>query len=187
MIIATPTAHHAQLPIDFVKSLLALPHTYAHAFEESCSIPDNRNKLFELARMRDEDLLFIDSDMVFTTLDVERMEEHLKTHDIVSGVAVMQHPGWPAAIFNEELKTIPVLGDELFEIGACGASFLGISKKVLNNLAEPFNQIDYSNGKKHGEDISFCLRARGAGYKIYCDPKLRIGHIKSQVKYYGEK
>lgn len=187
MIIATPTASHALLPIDFVKSLLALPHNYTHVFEESCSIPDNRNKLFELAKARNEDLLFVDSDMVFTRSDVERMEENLKTHDIVSGVAVMQFAGWPAAIFNDELKTIPVVGDELFEIGASGAAFLGISKRILNDLSEPFNQIDDEHGKKHGEDISFCLRARRAGYKIHCDPLLRIGHIKSQVKYYGSR
>lgn len=187
MIIGTPIAHNAQLPVGFVKSLMALfPGNNIHIFEESCAIPQNRNEIFEFARREGEDLLFIDSDMVFTRQDVSEMAEHLKTHDIVTGVAVMQFPGWPAAVFDEQLKPILVNGNELFEIGACGAAFLGISKKVIRDLTEPFRQREYGHGKMHGEDVSFCLKAKEAGYHIYCDPQLRIGHIKTLVKYYGE-
>lgn len=187
MIIGTPIAYQASIPAAHVKCILALPHHYQHIFQESCSIPLNRNNLFEAARVRGEAILMIDSDMTFILKDIERMEEDLKTYDIVTGVAVMGLPHWPAAVFDENLKTIPILGDDLFEVGACGAAFLGISKRVLDKLTEPFNEIDYSHGKKHGEDISFCLTARKAGFKIHCDPRIRVGHIKTIIKYYGER
>ena len=32
-----------------------------------------------------------------------------------------------------------------------------------------------------GEDVSFCLDAIEAGFEIWCDPKIRVGHEKTRV------
>ena len=32
-----------------------------------------------------------------------------------------------------------------------------------------------------GEDVSFCLEAIKAGYEIWCDPTIRVGHEKMRV------
>ena len=32
-----------------------------------------------------------------------------------------------------------------------------------------------------GEDVSFCLDAKEAGFDIWCDPRIRVGHEKSRV------
>tara|TARA_A100001035_G_scaffold58812_2_gene43800 strand:- start:13092 stop:13850 length:759 start_codon:yes stop_codon:yes gene_type:complete len=32
-----------------------------------------------------------------------------------------------------------------------------------------------------GEDVSFCLDAKEAGYEIWCDPLIRVGHEKTRV------
>jgi hypothetical protein len=32
-----------------------------------------------------------------------------------------------------------------------------------------------------GEDVSFCLDAKEAGYEIWCDPRIRVGHEKMRV------
>ena len=32
-----------------------------------------------------------------------------------------------------------------------------------------------------GEDVSFCLDAMDAGFKIWCDPRIRVGHEKMRV------
>ena len=32
-----------------------------------------------------------------------------------------------------------------------------------------------------GEDVSFCLDAIAAGFEIWCDPRIRVGHEKSRV------
>ena len=32
-----------------------------------------------------------------------------------------------------------------------------------------------------GEDVSFCLDAKAAGFRIMCDPRIRVGHEKTRV------
>ena len=32
-----------------------------------------------------------------------------------------------------------------------------------------------------GEDVSFCLDAQEAGYEIWADPRIRVGHEKTRV------
>ncbi len=32
-----------------------------------------------------------------------------------------------------------------------------------------------------GEDVSFCLDAKEAGFEIWCDPRVRVGHEKTRV------
>jgi hypothetical protein len=32
-----------------------------------------------------------------------------------------------------------------------------------------------------GEDVSFCLDAKEAGFEIWCDPKIRVGHEKTRI------
>lgn len=172
----------------FVKSILEAKE-YTLVTQEGPSIPHNRNSVFERARLEGDSLLFIDSDMVFTPQDIKRMEKHLETHDVVTGVCVMGFPGWPPAVFDEKRRPIENIKaeDGLFEIGSCGAAFLGISKPVIQTLIEPFTPLaEEKYGQYYGEDISFCMRAREAGFRIWCDPKLQIGHIKTVIKYYGK-
>jgi len=185
MIIGIPTSNNAQLQIGFVKSLIRIKKD--SIFQEGCNIAINRNKIFETARILGENLLFIDSDMVFTPEDVACMEKHLETNDIVTGVCVTGFPDYPPAIFKIENGSY-VLTKPTDEVDGCGGAFLGISTRVLNRMIEPFTPIeDKKTGQFYGEDISFCIRAREQGFKIICDPKLLIGHIRSKVIYYADK
>lgn len=183
MILGTIVANNALLPLGFVQSLLQVKQ-YDHVMQAGPSIPDNRNAVFERARVERQPLLFIDSDMVFTPSDVEQIKTDLETMDIVTGIYAMAFPSWPASIFDNDMKLMEPQ-KELFEVGACGAGFLGISLKVLDLLNEPFSPRIAENGRRYGEDVSFCLNARDAGFKVWCDPVLRLGHIKPVTKYYG--
>ena len=108
--------------------------------------------------------------MVFTPDHVRRMEALLKEKDVVTGLCVMSFPGYPPSVFDEHLMPIEHFPDGLFEVTACGAAFLGISKKVLSTLTEPFTPIfNEKYGQFYGEDISFCMRARQAGFHIWAD------------------
>lgn len=184
MIIATITPREAYLPMRFVRSLLDLPHEYRVIFQEGPFIPDNRNSVWETARLVDQDLLFIDSDMTFKVEDVKKMEEHLKTKDVVTGVYGMSWEGNPPAVFDENRDVVIHFPKEPFEIGSCGAGFLGISKGVIQALHQPFELIKHETyGTYFGEDVSFCMRTREAGFKVWCDPSIQLGHIKTEVKY----
>ena len=40
---------------------------------------------------------------------------------------------------------------------------------------------DYIVIPEFGEDISFCIRARELGYKLICDPRIKVSHIGRSV------
>jgi hypothetical protein len=69
----------------------------------------------------------------------------------------------------------------LREVDWCGAGCLLIKKVVFETLEFPYwrNRIvvkdDFSN--QTTEDIGFCMSAKEAGFKIYCDLDNRIAHI----------
>ena len=33
----------------------------------------------------------------------------------------------------------------------------------------------------YGEDLTFCRKARAAGAKLYCDPRIKVGHVGMSV------
>lgn len=188
MVIGIIIPNNAKLLIDFVRSLLTISDKTIIWNEGAC-IAENRNLVFERARILQDNLLFIDSDIVFTREQVNKIEKHLEKYDIVTGYTGLGFPGFPPSIFvkNEKgqykLASFPDK-EELFEIDACGAPFLGISKKVLNTLVTPFHLIlDKNTGRYHGEDISFCINAKKNGFKIICDPSLSVGHIRTVTRY----
>lgn len=77
------------------------------------------------------------------------------------------------------------------KIEACGMAFLVMKKGVLENTERPWfgdiqipligpdgNEINWTCGS---EDIAFCERARRAGFEIWLDPTVRVGHVKQQM------
>ena len=182
MIISTLTPHNALIPWETMRSFMFVAPKYVFTAKEGASLPDNRNGLYNFARQRNEDILMIDSDMVFKPEDVDKIAEHLKTLDIVTGLCVQGLPPYKPCIYkkigDDYEYTEPK--DGLHEIDACGAAFLGISKRVL--LDNPFDVI--YEPIRHGEDISFCYRANKQEYKIWCDPTILVGHIRTVAYYY---
>lgn len=175
MIIATPTPDSFFAPLGFFSSILAVHRDYKFIMIQGANIAHNRNTLLSQAK---DDILMIDSDMVFTPQDVKQMEEDLKKYDVVCGVCPMING--ENAVFDKDLNPVEIR-QEVFEIGACGAAFLGISKRIHDKL--PDKPFDIPQGSEDGEDTAFCKVARGLGFKIYCDGRINIGHIKHNVIY----
>lgn len=173
MILAIPIGNNGLLHYQFVKSLISCQE-YKHMFAVGLYVDDNRNSAYSISR--GQDLLMIDSDMTFTLDDVRRIEKLLEKRDIVTGLYKMGTGEW--AIFKDNQPIEPK--EEIFEIDACGAGFLGISKRV--QLDYPFTRrFNEKTGMWRGEDMSFCDLARDKGYKIMCEPSIRLGHIKTKV------
>jgi len=175
MIIATVIPNNYFAPWDFVKSILQLPPKYDYYAKQSAVIYENRNRVWDYIQEQNQDCLMVDSDMVFTPGDVEKIEFHLESKDIISGVYVLADG--TKAVYGEEYN-----GTRLTRIDACGLGFIGISKRVKLDK-NPFNPMKY-NGQLLGEDISFCKRLNKAGYKIHCDPAIKVGHCKVGISYY---
>jgi GT2 family glycosyltransferase len=65
----------------------------------------------------------------------------------------------------------------LIEIQGVGMACTLIKRKVLETVQKPY----FFPEPNIGEDLSFCIRAREAGYKIYCDTNLICGHVGNFV------
>lgn len=73
----------------------------------------------------------------------------------------------------------------LLEVAYSGFGFLLIKQGVFESIDYPWfspehitigNCVDFAS-----EDVSFCLKARRAGFKIHVDPTVIVGHEKSQI------
>lgn len=62
------------------------------------------------------------------------------------------------------------------EVDAVGAGCLLVHRDVFQAIGTK-GWFDCIPG--YGEDISFCIRARKAGYKILCDTELQLSHHKA--------
>ncbi len=75
------------------------------------------------------------------------------------------------------------LPKEFFECKAIGTGVILIDTEVFKKIEKPwFSTETYDFGMtKMGEDYWFCRQARNAGYKIYCDPTINVGHIGDYI------
>lgn len=182
MKICTIVPHNYFMPMETVRSFLSLPPKYDFHIQEGPSLPDNRNRVVEWVKLTDEDVLFIDADIVFTPEDVDKIEEHLKTKDIVTGVYVIGRGLYSPCLFDANYQKMPIPASTS-EIGACGGGFLGISARALKELGDdPFTNI-WNEDIQDGEDISFCKRVTQKGMKIWVDPTILLGHIRNKTIY----
>jgi len=163
-------------------------------------IHENRNLIFQMAK--GHDLLMIDIDMIYHPTQVSYIYETMKNNnlDIVCGLFFMGYMGRqsdrpykpmiykPFGLENQEIEKvthedlyIDYPYHSLFEIGACGMAFTIFSQKVVDAMQEePFSSI---SDLKYlgGEDFSFCIKARRKGFKIWCDSRLNIGHLRNII------
>ena len=170
-----------------VKSLLELIVDNKYNFciitaEMGYHIAENRNYIATQAVKNNCDYLFFtDDDMIFPPDTLERLLEHRKE---IVGVAY--HPRFETKEGTVRLDETHILSldkpgapTELFECQGVGTGVLLIDTSVFRKIARPWFYIQsHEVGKvTMGEDWWFCKQAMEAGYKIWCDPTLTIGHI----------
>ena len=74
-----------------------------------------------------------------------------------------------------------------FTVDYTGFGWVAIKNGVFEKLPYPWfapkMQVFESGAVQDmcGEDVSFCLDAIEAGYEIWCDPRIRVGHEKSRI------
>lgn len=151
---------------------------------------DSRNKLAGMAvEMRADYVLWLDSDMTFQPDTLERMVAVLEEHkdiSVLSGLYFRRATPFTPVLFSklelndkgilfEDVKDIP---KGLFEVAGCGFGGVLMRTECLLDiaLAEGGGQW-FTPMATAGEDCAFCIRARRAGHKVYCDPSIEFGHM----------
>lgn len=124
----------------------------------------------------------IDSDMVW---DISAIQQLLDSpYDVTVAPYVLSDFYTSSVIYNnrhitkEEIKNIK----EPYEIESAGLGFTCINYEVLEKIKYPWFSIEEKeNGLCLGEDVYFFNKIKQAGYKIYSDPRIKVGHEKSTV------
>lgn len=145
-------------------------------------------------------VVFIDDDMVFGPEQFAALMNETLEHDLdfLSALAFSNSYPTKPCIFGNH-PDFPEWGDtpwwhivtdypkdQRFEVAASGFGMALISRRLLEGLSgvaafEPpkgFNHaFMFQMEGVRNEDVAFCFNARKAGFKIWCDSRVKIGHI----------
>ena len=130
-------------------------------------------------------IMWIDSDIVFKPQHFFKLLEHDK--DIVSGLylkkpqtdSMADIPTSFACFVDDGYRNLITheANGELINVRANGMGWMLVKKGVFEKIDYPwFGMINH-----HGEDLSFQLRAKDAGFDSYVDTSIIVGHEKEVV------
>lgn len=166
----------------FSTSLAALAQAHPRAkfvMKLGTNIAQGRNQC--LREMAGDWLWFIDTDMVFPPDTLERLLNCQR--DIVQGLVLLRHPphfpvvyrlgedgGLKQAVLNRQPPG-------LIEVDAVGTGGTLIRRRVRDSVADPWFEVGTIKGDELGEDLCFSSKARKAGFKMWVDLRVPIGHL----------
>lgn len=177
----------------FVASLIALEKRDAEiVFVQNSLVYDSRNELASRAIDNGFDrVLWLDSDMKFDPDTLERLHADMDNGmEFVCGLYFKRkYPVTPCiykALYitkDGENRITPHADiftdyprDEVFRISACGFGMVLTSVDLLRRVREKFG-LPFSPTIGFGEDLSFCMRASALEVPMYCDGRIKVGHI----------
>jgi len=139
-------------------------------------------------------IMWIDSDSIFTPEDFTKLLA--RNENIVSGL-VKKTPFVYAAgkidptknfFEKESLTDDDVQGTDLIETDGVGLAFMLVKRGVFEKIPAPWfatATVDEPSGPNKkiyvGEDIYFCIKAKEAGFKLWLDPTVKVGHLKMRA------
>lgn len=185
LLIAIPAMDY--MATDFVRSLVALTNRlkddgvdFETRIEAGTLVHMARDRLARYA-MNNEftDILWLDSDMVFTDEILEDLQFSGK--NFVSGICHSRRKPYSSCLFTEYWPQPTKWAYEdypsnTFEVAACGFAAVLISVEIIRAVVMEFNTA-FTPTEYFGEDVAFCDRARKLGYRVYAEPAVKVGHI----------
>ena len=133
-------------------------------------------------------IMWIDSDQVFEPSDFFKLLEHDK--DIVSGLYLRKPQGDTLddipiefACFNEDGKMLYTneVNGELRKVWSNGMGWMLVKKGVFEKTVFPWFGPIITGLDFNGEDVSFQIRAKDAGFDSWVDTSIIVGHEKGVV------
>lgn len=181
----------------FLNSLLKLQldPTSVVSITQGTLIYDARNRLFERAMNENCDrILFLDSDMVFDPDLLIRLNADMEEREFVSGIYFKRKVPIAPVIYSSldyEIKedglTYPKAEimvdyprDQIFEVAGAGFGGVLIKTDLIRRVYERFGP-PFSPMIGFGEDLSFCKRATAIGAKLWCDSRIKLGHVMQTI------
>lgn len=182
----------------FFKSMIGLERVgdVQYGMTQSSLIYAARNMLAKQAIEQGFDrMLWFDSDMDVPVDAMRRLSEDMdEGREFVSGIYFKRTTPTAPVLYSElgyysdeTDKVTPVAKpfheypkDSIFEIQAAGFGCVMMTtdliKKVIAKYGQPFSPM-----MGFGEDLSFCARVLQLGIPMYCDSRIKCGHVGAQI------
>ena len=177
---------------DFMECMMELdrPEGTGYAQIKNTLVYFARNTIAQNAvKMGFDRVMWFDSDVTFPADTIERLIRDMDGRDYVSGLYVMRNGTNKPVIYSDiqykvDGETVTTGGimmtdypkDSLFEVAGSGFGCVMTSGRLLKEMVDRYG-APFTPLIGLGEDLSFCIRAKQAGYKMYCDSRIRCGHI----------
>ena len=183
----------------FVRSFLGMAKTEDchYTFIQNSLIYNARNIIAQNAIKGGFDrVLWLDSDITFPPDALVRLSEDMDNGiDYVSGLYFMRTTPTQPVIYSQVWWNVGADGwvdtgrtafdeypqDDIFQIAGsgfgCVLTSVELLKKVVEQYGSPFTPL-----MGIGEDLAFCWRVAQMGMKMYCDSRIKCGHI-GQVEF----
>ena len=171
---------------------LELPAGSQRIFGIGTSIVQNLNDALRRLRPEDEWVWIVGDDHVFAPGTLTQLLD--RGLPMVAPLCARRGPPFPLVHFGDRIwedgperhvlqyHQVPVNG-EPFEVQATGSLPL-IRREVLEAVGDPW----FTSGPVlSDEEFAFCDRVRDAGYKIWVDPAVAVGHIGQIVTWPAEQ
>ncbi len=140
----------------------------------SCDIAANRVWLVKNAiKAGATHILFVDADMVFPYDIIPRL---LKSGKEIIGVEYNKRE-FPLKMLCEPLEERKT--DEIYKVKYTGTGLLLIDLSVFEKFRGAWFRFERNADGELvlGEDVFFCNEARQAGYDVFVDPTIKVGHL----------
>lgn len=179
----------------FLKSLLSMDRIGQCGFAFSCSslIYDARNQLAKQAVNEGYDrVLWLDSDMDFQPDLLKQLSADMdEGREFVSGLYFKRKAPVKPVIYkslgfykNDGVEGVTPVAvpyedypqDSIFTIAACGFGGCLVSVDLIKRVGDKFG-LPFSPIMGFGEDLSFCSRVTELGVEMYCDSRVKMGHV----------
>jgi GT2 family glycosyltransferase len=170
-------------------------HAYVVGLQSEPYVDKARNQLVDifLASGR-EWFLSVDTDIILPANVITRLAA--RSQPLIGAlIHVNDEPPFPQ--IYQKIADFGVGGagtflvDEKFEPGdlveadATGAGCLLVHRDVFEAIPKqkPFRWFQHEQRGEdlYGEDVTFCMRAKSAGFQLYIDTAVHAGHIKNRV------
>jgi GT2 family glycosyltransferase len=129
-------------------------------------------------------ILLLDTDQSFLPSTITKLLKH--DLPVVGGLVHRRYPPFDPLLYRGEpgkYLSVPdeeILDNELVEVSATGTGCILYKTECFLKTEAPWFEFSIGeDGKPIGEDIGFCIKLKKAGYRIFVDTTLGIGHIGS--------
>ena len=171
-----------------VLSLVGLMRTpgvdVALATQQGAVLHENRWRLVQMARRVHADFLFfLDADIACADTTIARLLAHEKPIVGAAYLARQQDRRESTVSLLPDGKTPGPIPTEPFEAYAVPLGCTLIALEVFEKVPQPWFAYEYSEdgNVSVSEDTRFCREARRAGFPVWCDPTIPVGHVGDYV------